>query len=127
MKNIVCCALVRVSGGRKWILAMQRRPTQSYPCKWSIPGGKVEPGETLRYAAEREMREEIGVSVSFENTPFAIHEFEDKYRLHYMRAIAVYGEPQNLDGMDMRWVSHDQLDGMDWLKDDLEIARTVTL
>ncbi len=31
--------------------------------KWGIPGGKVEPGENLEKALQREMREEIGTDV----------------------------------------------------------------
>lgn len=31
--------------------------------RWSIPGGRVEPGESLRQALEREVREETGITV----------------------------------------------------------------
>lgn len=49
LKPVVCCVLVRVlRNGRKSLLVMQRRANQSYPLQWSIPGGKIEDGETIR-------------------------------------------------------------------------------
>jgi 8-oxo-dGTP diphosphatase len=40
-----------------------RRGKEPYKDHWSLPGGGVEPGETLRHAVKREMREETGLDV----------------------------------------------------------------
>ncbi len=40
-----------------------RRATEPLKGQWSVPGGVVELGETLREAAQREVREETGLEV----------------------------------------------------------------
>lgn len=44
------------------VLLVQRGSEPSYG-KWSLPGGLVEVGESLREAVEREVREEVGLRV----------------------------------------------------------------
>lgn len=41
---------------------LARRGQKPSPGLWSLPGGRVEPGETLAAAAAREVMEEVGVS-----------------------------------------------------------------
>ena len=50
-------ALVVVRRGHRFLLTQERK----YGATWSIPGGRVEPGETLASAAIREVLEETGV------------------------------------------------------------------
>jgi len=45
------------------LVALVRRGAEPRRGEWSIPGGLVELGETLRQAAEREALEEIGLAV----------------------------------------------------------------
>lgn len=42
---------------------LSTRPEDKPPAGREFPGGKLEPGETLKQAAERELREELGVGV----------------------------------------------------------------
>lgn len=44
-----------------------RRPIEGVTSAWFVPGGGVEPGETVRRAAVREIEEETGVSLSSED------------------------------------------------------------
>lgn len=52
-------ALVVVRRGHRFLLTQERK----YGSTWSIPGGRVEPGETLVNAAIREVHEETGVPI----------------------------------------------------------------
>ncbi|MGC2789654.1 MAG: NUDIX hydrolase [Thermoplasmata archaeon] len=45
------------------ILLLHRSTAASNPGAWDLPGGHVEPGETLARAARREVREETGFDV----------------------------------------------------------------
>jgi ADP-ribose pyrophosphatase YjhB (NUDIX family) len=56
---IAVSTLVR-NRGRVLLVKRGRPPLEGY---WAFPGGRVEPGETLLAAAEREVREETGVMV----------------------------------------------------------------
>jgi len=45
------------------ILLLHRSTQAANPGAWDLPGGHVEPGETLAHAARREVREETGFDV----------------------------------------------------------------
>ena len=59
--RVPCVGVVMLDGrGRLLVIRRGHAPSAG---RWSIPGGRVEPGETLEVAAVREAREETGLDV----------------------------------------------------------------
>lgn len=80
---------------------------------WCIPGGKIRFGETLQQAAEREIKEETGVTIKA-GAPLYVFDLIETPRFHYivvdLLAEYISGTPQaGDDAMDARWFSLDDL------------------
>ena len=89
----VAAAVMLRADGRQFLLA-QRPPGKVYAGYWEFPGGKVEPGETLRQALVRELHEELGITVSA-CSPWLTRVFTYPHatvRLHFWRVTAWDGE-----------------------------------
>ena len=54
----VCVGAVAIDDGKLLLVRRGRGPAQG---EWSVPGGRVEPGETVGEAVVRELAEETGV------------------------------------------------------------------
>ena len=71
---------------------------------WVFPGGKFEPGESLRAAAEREMAEELGVLVTrVGDVVFEQHDAGSPYLIRFAH-VEFAGEPEPLEHEEIRWV-----------------------
>jgi 8-oxo-dGTP diphosphatase len=92
---------------------------------WEFPGGKVESGESLESALEREIREELGVDISVDHEFFSVeHEYPDKsVHLHFFDCTILRGEPQPLEVADLRWVKAAELVDFEFPPADLELIR----
>lgn len=54
----VCVGAIAIDDGR---LLLVRRHNEPGRGSWSVPGGRVEPGETIQEAVVRELEEETGI------------------------------------------------------------------
>ena len=88
---------------------------------WSIPGGRVELGETLQEAAEREIKEETAITIRAKEPVFTFEVIDrdaaGRVRFHYviidLAADYVSGEPcAGDDAVDTDWISTEDLKGL---------------
>ena len=86
--------------------------------QWAIPGGRVEIGETLQEAAEREILEETAITIRARVPVYTFDVIErdtrDRIRFHYvivdLAADYIRGKPRaGDDASAARWVSSDEL------------------
>ena len=73
---------------------------------WEFPGGKVEAGESLGAALEREIQEELGIRVRVGDEFFTVdHDYSTKsIRLYFFDCTVLEGEARALEVADFRWV-----------------------
>jgi ADP-ribose pyrophosphatase YjhB (NUDIX family) len=97
------------------ILVARRANTGYRDGEYSVPAGHLDGNETVRAAAAREAREEVGVKLEAEDIRFSsvMHRIEDTervdffVRVHRWQGEIVNAEPDKCD--DLRWVDFDSL------------------
>jgi len=57
-------SLLLIVKNNKFLLVKRRPDDDNHPSKWALPGGTMEEGETPKQTLEREINEELGISVS---------------------------------------------------------------
>jgi 8-oxo-dGTP diphosphatase len=110
------------------ILIGQRKRTGRHPLKWEFPGGKVEPGEDLRAALVRELREELGIEavIGDEMDAYDVRYGEGPLtHLVFYRVTQFTGEPTNLDFEQITWAAPTRLAEFDFLEGDINFIRNL--
>lgn len=106
---VVAVAAVIVKDGKMLLVKRANEPARG---KWSLPGGVVELGESLRDALIREVREECGIDIEVDSL-FDVVEVINKeggrVRFHYVildyLAHPIGGELRAMgDAEDVKWI-----------------------
>jgi 8-oxo-dGTP diphosphatase len=110
-RRIPCVgAIIKDPGGRLLLIKRGHAPQAG---RWSLPGGRVEPGETDQQAVIREIREETGLEIRCDRLvgsvqrllpPDAVLDIHD-----YAATVTGGGLSAGDDAADVRWVSPAEL------------------
>jgi 8-oxo-dGTP diphosphatase len=107
---------VRAAGGvvmRDGLVALVHRPKYD---DWSLPKGKLTPGEDWEAAAVREVREETGIRAAL------------RERLDDVEYVDPKGRPKTvrywrMDALDGEFAPNDEVDELRWLSPEDAVAR----
>ncbi len=101
---MVGVGVVLVEEGNLLLIQRGRQPGRGL---WAVPGGKIRPGEPMREAARREMREETGLEVDVGEVVWVGEYIEDDHHLVLIdfAGVRTGGElTPGDDADDARWV-----------------------
>lgn len=123
----VVAAVIRGNDGRVFLA---KRPSHiSQGGKWEFPGGKVEVGETRFAALQRELLEEIGITVVAAKPLIQVrHRYVERLvRLDVWEVTQFTGEPHGREGQETRWVSVHELTGLTFPAANLSVITAAQL
>jgi 8-oxo-dGTP diphosphatase len=112
------------------LMVLQAEPGETPT--WALPGGAIEPGETLEQAAVREAREETGLEVQLFRPHLKVRGVYDNgnqafsYHIYYFEAAAVGGtlQPDDPDGAihEAVWMPGERLCDLSFSHDDQRLV-----
>ena len=126
---VVAVGAVVFKNNRVLLVRRGQPPSQDL---WAIPGGRVELGETLQEAAEREILEETGIIIQAREPVYTFDYIErhgsTQPRFHYvivdLIADYVRGETRaGDDAAEVRWVAADELAGLNVSSKTLDLLK----
>ena len=113
--QIVVAGALIVEGA---LLVAQRARPPELAGRWELPGGKVAAGESDAEALARELHEELGVVITVGERLGADVGLNESMTLRAYRVTLVSGTAQAHDHRALRWVTAEELSGLDWVPAD---------
>ena len=108
-------------------LICQRPEHKTRGLLWEFVGGKVEPGETMQQALQRECAEELAIQVNV-GAQFwqEYHEYPDMLiRLTLFHCRVDSGIPQALEHNDLKWIHPSQIGDFEFCPADRDILKEI--
>jgi len=115
------CAAIIISETK--ILITQRKNNQTFPLRWELPGGHIEPHESNESCLRREIKEELGVQITaprlYSTEKFRIG--KNTLLIYYYLCRIASGKLRKLEVKDFRWIDPPQYEAYDLLLPDKKV------
>ncbi|MEM1502661.1 8-oxo-dGTP diphosphatase MutT [Domibacillus sp. 8LH] len=121
MKKTVRVVGAVIENEKNEVLCALRSPDMTLPNLWEFPGGKIEAGETPEESLKREIQEELACEIEVgEKIEEVMHEYEAVIvNLLTYRSRILSGLPTAEEHAELRWVSRDRLNDLEWAPADI--------
>ncbi|KEI72494.1 Nudix family hydrolase [Endozoicomonas elysicola] len=128
-RKVVHVAVAVILGDDGRVLLAKRPEDKHMGGLWEFPGGKVEAGEDIKLALNRELREELDIEVSAFAPLIKIrHDYPDKSVLLDTWVVSgIQGEPKGNEGQLIQWVEKDCLNDYEFPEANKVILRALQL
>lgn len=129
MKKLVKVVGAIIENENNEILCALRSPQMCLPNMWEFPGGKIEKGETLKQAIEREIKEDLSCDVKFidvfnDNT----HEYDNLIvNLITIKCKLISGMPIANEHSKLIWLHRENLLSLNWAPADIPAVNKLLL
>ncbi|PFV87580.1 8-oxo-dGTP diphosphatase MutT [Bacillus thuringiensis] len=109
------------------VLCALRSPTMTLPNYWEFPGGKIKNGEEPQVALVREIKEELGCSITVDEK---VEEIEYEYETNIVhlttyKAQILEGIPKALEHTELKWVRVKDLNNLYWAPADIPTVESL--
>ncbi|QKS73037.1 (deoxy)nucleoside triphosphate pyrophosphohydrolase [Paenalkalicoccus suaedae] len=127
MKKHVNVVAAVIENEQNEVLCALRSHEMSLPNVWEFAGGKVEQGEDLQAALEREIEEELGCLIQAGDVIHTnTHEYEKVIvTLHCLHATITKGEPTASEHAKLLWLPKRQLESLQWAPADVPAVESL--
>ena len=111
------------------VLMCERRADKIYPLHWEFPGGKVEAGESLLQALQRELQEELKIhcnAARFFFDDVMTYSNGITYHVTFFVTSSFAGEPINTEFNNIDWFDMNELKNILHLSGNAQIIERLT-